>query len=109
MEYEGETEDDVDAVNEAFESIILESDRDDLGDEETEHFFTSFGKISSAYARDITDTLATNALLCSLAPTLTDDKMEAFMADKPRRYSSTRFFGIIIDTRALARSIVGYD
>jgi hypothetical protein len=69
QEYEG-TADDTDDIDEAFQSIVLEEDTDisDGNTEaESETFFTSAGQMSSAYAKEITNTLNNSAFVHSLS------------------------------------------
>ena len=92
-EYEG-TEDDI--INEAFQSIVLNSNDDEDNDEtfddieESETFMTSLGQISTANAEEFMSTLNDNAFIHSISPlpSLAQDINEVLTTSESKRYGS---------------------
>ena len=94
---------------------MLEEDTDTTdGDTESESetFFTSAGQMSTAYTKDITNTLNNSAFVHSLSAYQqqnSDTKGHSFVASEQKRYGPSQFYGLMIDTGASQRSTVGYD
>jgi hypothetical protein len=102
---------------------VLEEDTDisDGNTEaESETFFTSAGQMSSAYAKEITNTLNNSAFVHSLSayqqqtsdispPKDLPTESQSFVASEQKRYGPSQFYGLMIDTGASQRSTVGYD
>jgi hypothetical protein len=119
IDTEGTAEDTIDdAALEAFQSFDLDdADEDDsipldLEEEEPAQFMTSIGGMSDKEASAFTSDLCNNASLHSVTadlPNQTSTTQEAFTTDESKRYNSSRFFGIMIDTGASRKSTVGYD
>src|ERR1019366_393464 len=92
----------------------------DVEDLEPEHFITSIGDMSDREARAFTSDLYNNAFLHSFTATTTTlvsntpttlvpTTHEILTTSESKRYNSSRFFGIMIDTGAAVKSTVGYD
>jgi thymidylate synthase len=118
MDYEG-TEDNIDDIDEIFQSIALEEDTDTSDDIEggPETFLTSAGQISSVHAKDIADALNNSTFEHSLSAYRQEQSQSgtspleahSLTTYAQKRYGPSRFYGIMIDTGASERSTVGYD
>ncbi len=76
--------------------------------DQSELFLTSFDEIRPQEAiTDLTDQSFAHAFT-GTTPTLTNsNKSDPFTYNTTSRYTSNKFYGIMIDTRALKRSIAG--
>ena len=75
-----------------------------------ETFTTYFGQISTTTAKQLVSNLNDKAFLHSVAPTdTTSANVDVLTNTDSKRYDSHRFYGIMINTGALAKSTVGYD
>jgi hypothetical protein len=75
--------------------------------DQAELFLTSFGEIQYQEAIKATTALANRSFAHALvrtAPTTANDKSDPFTYTTTSRYTSDRFYGVIIDTRASKRS-----
>jgi hypothetical protein len=80
------------------------------GDDQAELFLTSFGEIQCQEAIKAITALANRSFAHTLvrtALTATDDKSDPFAYTTTSRYTSDRFYGVMINTRASKRSTAG--
>jgi hypothetical protein len=79
-------------------------------DNQAKLFLTSFGEIQCQKAIKATTALANQSFAHALvrtALTTTDDKSDPFTYTTTSRYTSDRFYGVMINTKALKRSTAG--
>ena len=127
---EGEGDDDLDALGDAFGALMTESIDDDddefneLAPATTTAFFTSVDSSfthSNPYSSDLVESLNNQALthqLTTQTPTIATDTDEidvfttanGLTVNKPSsRYDTRQFYGIVIDTGAAKYSTAGHD
>jgi hypothetical protein len=79
--------------------------------DQAELFLTSFGEMQCQEAIEATTALANRSFAHALvrtAPTAADDKSDPFAYTTTSRYTSDRFYGVMIDTGASKRSTAGW-
>ena len=77
--------------------------------DQAELFLTSFGEMQCQEAIKATTALANRSFAHALvrtAPTAADDKSDPFAYTTTSRYTSDRFYNVIINTRALKQLTV---
>jgi hypothetical protein len=99
-------------MDEAVNNLIIdfESPEPAGGGDQAELFLTSFGKMQCQEAIKGITALADRSFAHALvrtAPTAADDKSDPFAYTTTSRYTSDRFYGVMIDTGALKRSTAG--
>jgi len=119
MDYEGDNDEDNDKDDEitnAFNALVIDMDPNTLLNEDDQAivYYTLYGKIELDNATAIALELANRAYSHAVITinTITDastTNIDPFAYNTTLRYTSIKFIGIIIDTRASKRSTVGYS
>ena len=119
MDYEGDDDEDNnsdDEITDAFNALVIDMDPDTLLDEDDQAtaYYTSYGEIEPDNVTTTASELANRAY--SHAVTTIDTTTDAFPTNTDlfaynttSHYTSTKFMGIIIDTKASKHSIAGYS
>jgi len=118
MDYEGNNDKDNDKDNkitDAFNALVININPNTLLNEDDQAivYYTLYGKIELDNATAIALELANRAYshVVTTINTITDaflTNTDPFAYNITLRYTSIKFIGVIIDTKASKRSIVGY-
>jgi len=118
MDYKGDDDEDNNKNNKitnAFNALVINIDPNTLlnKDNQTTVYYTLYSEIELDNATATALELANRAYshIVITINTITDaftTDIDPFMYNITSRYTSTKFIGVMIDTRASKRSIVGY-
>jgi len=118
IDYKGDDDkdnDEDDEITDAFNALVIDMDPNTLlnEDNQTTVYYTSYGEIELDNATATASELANRAY--SHAVTTINTTTDAFTTNTnpfayntTSHYTSTKFMGVMIDTKTSKRSIVGY-